>query len=313
MNRKAGFARKIRWLKHVILLSGALNFIMLGLFFYFLIRQNPFSCQFDFAAAPPVQSAKKFTNIETLRALATLPYDELNLKLTDQTDVEEGYEVRDLALAILVRRDHFDLVRALGRRNFSTRLIKVNEKTTLALYPELKEEDFQHVVSFVEKERWPQTSQGLFRELVKQKENADPTLLQAFSITPEFLAAERLFRDSKPQMKKKWLLTLLREGKWETLSSLCKEQQKLLDVSSTKRLNFLLDYLKGGSVTAASLLLLTEYEYCLKKAKDETVCALLQVLPPTSKRGCQFASEILKGARGDLVHATARNKIPKNQ
>src|ERR1700722_348375 len=120
MNRRASLARKIRWLSQVIILSGALNIALFAIFFYFLVRQTPFSFACDYAASVLIpETAMKFSNLDSLRALALLPHAKLVEKLEDKEAVEEGYAMRDLSLSLLVRRDNFDFKRALGRKNVS--------------------------------------------------------------------------------------------------------------------------------------------------------------------------------------------------
>ncbi len=312
MSRKAAFAKKIRWLKQVILLSGSLNFVFIVIFSYFLVRASPFPCAFEYIPSPlKPEAATRYSNIELMRQLAKLAPEELVEKLKDNADAEEGYRVRDLALALLVRRDHFDLPRSLGRRNLSARLIKVKE-ATLALYPGLTDDDFSKIVTFYEQERWPQTPKGLFLLLAKEKMRADPTLLQACALTNEFLAVEALFKGVKAQIKKKWLLALLSEGKWDWLSRYLASQKAVFVVTDEKRRELLLTYLRGGSQTAASLLLLCDYDYCLKRLDDASVVKILDVLPASSKRADVFAKQLQAGARGDLVQQKAKNRLVKN-
>lgn len=306
MNRRASLTRKIRWLSQVIILSGALNVALLGIFFYFLVRKSPFSCAFDYAPQTFVPSPIKFSNLESLKSLAALPFEELVEKLESKEEMEEGYTLRDLALSLLVRRDHFDLSKALGRKSVSSRPLKIKEKSNLNLFPGLKDEDFSQIINFIKTEKWPLTSRGLFLRLAKTKMESDPSLLQACAQTEEFLIVEMLFKESKTPVKRKWLLGLLSEGKWEILAKYAEEQKQGLVLSEDKRREFLLSYLRGGSPTAGSLLLMGDFDHCLKRLSDADVCKILEVLPPKSKRGEQFAKELIAGARAESVQAKAK-------
>jgi hypothetical protein len=306
MNRRASLSRKIRWLSQVIILSGALNVALFAIFFYFLVRKSPFACAFDYAPQTLIPSPVKFSNLEILKSMALLPFEELVEKLENQEEVEEGYKVRDLALSLLVRREHFDVTRALGRKSVSIRPLKIKEKSHLNLFPGLNDEDFSRILTFAKTERWPLTSRGLFLQLSKNKMDIDPSLLQACAQTEEFLLVEMLFKDSKAPIKKKWLLGLLSEGKWDRLFKYAEEQKQGLAISEEKRREFLLGYLREGSQTAASLLLMGDFDHCLKRLVDADVCKILDVLPAKSKRGEQFAKELQAGARGDVVQAKAK-------
>jgi hypothetical protein len=304
--RRAGFARKVRLLTHVIIMSVSMNCIFFVLFFYFLIRTTPFVYHFEYEQPDeePLH-AKKFSNVEVLKTLAALPHSGLVEKLKSDELVEDGYKIRDLALALLVRRDYFDLPRALGKAGVQVRWIEVGSRK-LALFPSIGDEEHRKIQTFLNEERWPLTSQGLFLSL-KRYPN-DIALNQACTQTTEFLNVEMLFKECKV-VKKKWLLTLLSEGKWDFVERFVREQKQRLDLSAERRLSFLLGCLQRGSQTAASLLLLTDFETCLKRLDDTTLVQLLDRLPSTSKRGELLSKRLLESPRGNLVQAKARKRL----
>ena len=55
--------------------------------------------------------------------------------------------------------------------------------------------------------------------VVKKKEKADPFLVDAFCLTPEFLAVDLLFKRASIPIEKSEVILILLEGNWDTLFS----------------------------------------------------------------------------------------------
>lgn len=306
MERRVFLVSRIRWLTHSLILSALLNLIFLSIFFYFFVRENPLPFLYDFApAALNCGKQKNFSNHAKLSELASLSYEKLVAKLEKKTFIEDGYLERDLSLAILCHKYHFDIARALGKKTLSSRTLAINAKTSLNLFPNLTDDDYKNISLFLSQERFPLTNQGLFLSLKKTGLALNPPLAVTFCRTQEYMLAEMLFQNAGIQIKKKWLLNLLLEGKWETLSSFYQAQSQALDLSSEARRDFLLTYLKQGSKTAAQFFLLTDREFALKKLTDRDLCLLLDALPHQSQKTALFAKELLGSLRGDLVHQKA--------
>lgn len=308
MIRRELSTQKLWWVKQALILSGILNILFLGIFFYFLVRENPFSLPFDYAPAPRKEEEALLPK-ELLRSYASLTFEELKAYLKENRYIQDGYRARDFALSILVYRDQVDIQRALGKKTLSERSWKIDEKHTLPLFPGLEESDFEKIQTFLTTEEWPFTSYGQYCFLKKQGLQASPSLLQSFCQTPEFLALETLFGRTGLPIKKGILLALACEIDWKTLCSHLERQKHTCDFSDISRREILVQALDGRSRTAAYLFLLTDYAYALKQLDDPHACLLLDLLGIKTEEAVRYAKEMTLSLRGDEVKKKAEKKL----
>lgn len=291
--------REIRdWKKITLIFSILLNFIFLTLLFL-LFFHDPIPLSLDFSSLKTSRQCTPSNRDEIFR-LVKIPNQQLQVFLNDKTQLEDGLKRRDLALALLVKRDHLDIERALETKP-SWRKMPLNEKISLTCYPGLTDADFQKIHTFLTREEWPETTYGLF-ELLKKQGTKEPSLVQAFLRSPEFLLAHRLFSPPLPQ---KLLLKLLLEAPYKLLSNYCESQREGLDLSEVRRREFLKSYVMAGSTTAAQLLLKTDFAYVLKEISDEEVLKMLTLLPKGAKLVEAYAKGLLDSPRSDRVHQSA--------
>src|SRR5262245_8555802 len=128
-------------------------------------------------------------------------------------------------------------------------------------------------------------------------QDLDPTLIDAFYLTPEFLSVELLFNRSEKEVEKQELLQMLCEGEWKLLSFFTEQQRAVQDLSAARRQRFLLDYVERGNRKAAYLLLKTDGDFAAHKLDDPHVMALLRLLPHKTPEAEQFALEQLTSPR----------------
>lgn len=247
----------LRRLTFILIVSGALNIFLLAFFFYWMVREKPPTPYFQMKLA---ESPKQMIpivaepiNEEHILAFKNMPLESLIAKLTN-------YSERDLALACLVAFHHFDLDRALkGQATPEQKKMVSYQSGELMIYPGLTEEQFKAILTFAQTERWPLTSQGLFLVWQQKKDKeGDPSLVEAFYLTPEFLAVETLFKRTGIQIEKRRLLQLLSEGKWEMLHHFMEQQRESQDLSLERQQRFLADYIEAGSKTALTLVAVPE-------------------------------------------------------
>jgi LysM repeat protein len=316
------YLKQIRKLTLSMIVSGALNILLLSFVFYLFIKERPPTPYFE---AKPVEALKSETpvavaelsNADILRQFKMLSMEQLISKLNNKEIVESGYTQRDLALGCLVTFHFFDLPRALiGHHQPSQhRAIQYgvhrNGKPALVLvYPGLNEEQFQSIVQFARTEKWPLTSRGLFLLVHRQTEDEiDPSLADAFYLTPEFLAVEMLFNRSEIGVEKSEILKILAQGNWQMLHLFTEEQRVSQDLSPSRRQQFLSNYIKLGSKPAASLLLKTDFAYAAQKLDDAQAGALLDLLTEKTPQSQQYAMTLLTSPRGDLVWQKAADRL----
>lgn len=311
--------KQTRRLMQALFLSGGLNIIFLTLLGYGFISEKPIAPLIEQKPALKqsleASLAIEWSNSEAIRTFKSLSYEKLIAKLNDSSLVENGYALRDLALATLAGFYHFDISRALKgtRQPLQKRLItygktRDGKPAQLIVYPGLTDLHFKAIMDFARTERWPQTSQGLYFILHK-KADPDPSLADAFYLTAEFTAVETLFKRSDAAVEKKELLNVIREGSWKVLSCFAEQQKMAQDLSAANRQRFLLEYIKMKSKSAAYLILKTDGAFALKKLDDDTILAMLNLLDAPSPEAEKFALELLTSPRSDAVWRLAGGRL----
>lgn len=312
---------KIRRLSQTLFISGALNIGVLALFSYWLIRERPPLTYLESKPASYEQQqlplADSHSCGEIITRLRPLSFDQLVAKLESIQLIENGYTERDLALTSLVAFHHFDLARALPKgESLQQRLLMwknswTGESIPLSVYPGLTQTQFEAILSFAKTEQWPLTSEGVFLLLQKQKDqlNLDPSLVEAFMMTPEFLIMEVLFKRIDIPIKTQRLLEVILEGDWPAFKQFVSQQKQLNDVSIARRQKFLLDYINKRSEAAAYLFLELDPEFAIKKLDDAQVITLLQLLPTKTLESERFAHAMLISPRSTSVWQQASLRL----
>jgi LysM repeat protein len=307
----------------ILILSVAFNIALLSMLIYCLIRDRPPIAYYELKPAEKKEQqiplASDLSNAQLLHHFKILSKDQLFSKLNDNQMVENGYSQRDLALACLVQDHFFDLSRALSEKipfekGRKLSYGKLREKTfaQIVVYPGLTDAQFEKITAFANTEKWPFTSRGLFCNLhhfLLKKENPPQTLIDAFSLTREFLAIEMLFTRSSMAVNKYELIQMLGEGNWEMLSIFTEQQKGRQDLSSARRQNFLLNYIDYGSKTAAYVLLKTDGSFVARKLDNENILKILNLLTEKNPEAEQFALVQLRSPRSDAVWKAAAQKL----
>lgn len=302
--------QKIRFLSKALLVSGALNIVVLLLLLYWVLRERPPTpyCELKPATHEWQQASlsdqKKWSEI--LTDLSQLSFPQLVGKLSNKQIIEDGYAERDLALALLGAVHHFDIHRGLPKseqpqqqRYFSWKAKNDEVPIPLIIYPDLEDRHYEALIHFAKTERWPLTPEGLFLLLKKNGENEN--LSETFFLTPPFWTVELLFSRSGHTIERKEILNLLLEGDWSLLKQFVDQQRQLQDTSDSRRQKLLTDYLKAGSPTAAALLIKYDGDYAVKKLDDQEVIFLLQAMPVQIPESEQYAKEMLASPRSTQV------------
>ncbi len=311
--------KEIRKLTQCLFLSGALNIVLASFFFYGMIRERPPTPYFELKPAnideQQVPVAMDHSNEEIIRYFKSLSFESLLTKLSHAELVESGYAVRDLALSCLVTFHHFDLRRALlddvqptQARILSFGLKKDGKQAKVLVYPGLSDKQFESIMRFAKRERWPLTPKGLFSNL-KNKKNGDHFLADAFYLTPEFLSVETLFNRSEIGIEKSEILNVLLDGSFVMLSSFSEHQKQSHDLTAARRQHFLLEYIKINSKAAAYLLLKTDGPAMVRKLDDEHVIKMLSLLTENTHDAGKFALALLTSPRSDAVWKMATIRL----
>lgn len=297
--------KKAKWLTQALIISGTLNVGLLSTFIYFAMSEgeSPIS-----AGSKSHKSSKDLSeNLglqELLAKYSTLSFQELLLRIGNSDHVESGYTKRDLALSSLVAFHHFNLERALGGLTLQKREITFthkedNERISLTIFPGLADYQYEAIVHYAKTERWPLTSQGLFFELQSTKPPYDPSLLEAFYLTPEFHFSSLLFSKTGIGLKKEYVATLLASGSWSTTSEMTNHLRMNAEFTIEERRRFLLQLTQENSRLAAKILLEIDLDYCLKSLDNEQVLFVCELLGEKTKPA--FLKELLQSPRSDEI------------
>lgn len=311
------WARRVRLLTQILIISGALNIGLVATFIYFAFKERPSSLAYELSRLEEGAQVKKeesLTNEKILRFLSTLSYPQLLALLSDKQLIEEGYTKRDLALACLVSFHHFDLERALASTPLQCRQLSFSneggdEKLLITAFPGLVDYQYQAITQFAKTEKWPYTARGLFFEIRRSGIDCDPSLLRTFYLTSEFHAIEMLFKRSNILLRREALLELLIEGEWNAIADFAKEQALSKEPADDRRREFLLTFLAGRSKTAALFLIEHDREALFKKLGDDQVCLILDLVDQKTPEYIKFIKDLLGSPRGDLVLEKATTKL----
>ncbi len=306
------WAKKGRFLTQALIFSGALNIGLLTSFFYFIVRDKKASVAFELQ--PHSQTQKQLTNAETIAHFATMSYGELIDLLNNQETVEAGYKKRDLALASLAAFHFVNLEKALHGSPLQRRLLSYQrkdgpEQVDITIYPGLTEDQYQGIVQFIKTEKFPFTTKGLFFELKQSKMPRDPSLLEAFYLTPEFTTLMTLFNRAGVPLPSEYVIEVISQGDWSLVEQFTQEQKLSQDLSPLRLKNLLSNYVRYRSVLAAKILLEWDREFILKKLEDSDLMTFLDLF--SSKTGTleTFLKEIITSPRSDAVWKKAAEKL----
>jgi len=300
--------KRAKWLTQALIISGTLNIGLLATFIYFVLKEKHISLAFDLKplSSLPAKSSVHLTNEEVLQTYAILPFQELLLKLENPDLIEEGYAKRDLALACLVAFHHFHLERALGglieqKRQITFSRAPGQEQVNLIVFPGLVDYQYEAIINYAKTEKWPFNSQGLFFEIKYAAFPPDPSLLEAFYLTPEFPILLTLFSRTGTTIEKEKLVNLLVAGDWELLKRFSDMQKQTQDFSIERRREFLLEYFNLRSLVAAELLLEYEIDFVAKRFDDAQIFLIFDVFNERTSILEKFAKELLSHPRSDAV------------
>lgn len=304
--------QQIRRLSWILLFSLTINVSFItGLLYNFL---TDFSTEPVYPKVSAAQTlATKAELTAAILALKGLGIDELRSKLTDRRVVENGFTVGDLALSSLVGFYFFDVERAIKHPLEKAVLSYGDKGETLVVYPGLSDTDFATLDKFRKEEKWPFRAQGLFRLLKSDKFKDDPSLKEAFFLTPEFRSVELILARAPVKVDKNETLELILSQEWGKTAAFHENQKKSLDLSEGARRLFLLSAIdEQNSAPAARLLLKTDRDFALKKLEDKITVKILSLLKDHKELIEGFGSELVKTPRSEAVkRATTAYSAPR--
>lgn len=308
------WSKRTKFLTQALIVSGALNIGFLATFFYFVMHEKETAISFEKPPAAVSALLPHLSNSDILAAYSTMSFPELVSLLENQEIAEEGYKKRDLALASLVAFHFFNFEKAVGgaaiqKRSLSFLNKEGQEKVDIAVFPGLSDEQFQAILAFIKTEKWPMTPEGLFFEVKQGKSRSDPTLMEAFYLTPQFHAVATLFMRAGLSLPKEVLVDMIAQGDWNTLEEFMQEQKQSQDLSPPRLKSLLVRYLKKRSLLAAKILIEWDREFALKRLDDTELLVLLEVHADRSAALEHLLKELILSPRSDIVWKKAAEKL----
>lgn len=305
MSSDRSWILKTRRLTQALIISGTLNIALVATFAYSVFKERQVSAPIELAPAGKEKSLSSLSNEKLLRAYSLLSFQDLLLRLENKDLIEDGYTRRDLALACLVAFHHFNLERALGGLDLQKRYIPFRntdgeEQIPLAVFPGLVDFQYEAILHYARTEKWPFTPQGLFFE-IQRTTPRDPTLLEAFYLSPQFQTVNLLFTRTDLKIERELIVEMLAQGNWNTLHTFTKDQRQSQDLSLDKRRAFLLTYVASRSPLAAKILLDTDLEFVSKRLSDSELLTLFDLLPQNDQQLVPLARELIISPRCDAI------------
>lgn len=296
---------RAKWLTQALIISATLNVGLFSTFIYMALREKYRPLTLELKPTPGRGQVAPHMGIqEILVQYQSLTFQELLDKLTSLDHVEAGYTKRDLALSALVAFHHFNLERALGGLSLQRRVVSFRDPKSLdylelTIFPALADYQYQAIIQYAQTERWPLTSQGLFLALKKSKAPHDPSLVDAFSLTPQFHFINTLFSKTGAHLRKEQIVSLLAAGTWEIVQEMTDLLRATSAFDPQRRRQLLIRLMAERSQLAAALLLQTDPAFTFKRFDDSQLLAFLDLLGPRTPAA--FAKALLVSPRSDGV------------
>ncbi|MBI5274635.1 MAG: LysM peptidoglycan-binding domain-containing protein [Chlamydiales bacterium] len=302
--------KKSRFLTHALLISGGLNIGLLSTFAYFAFSKNH---RVQLEKSQKEISVSE-TNAEVIKSFFQSSFDELVFELQNTKLLENGYKKRDLALAYLVDYHYLNLDQALSGYSYQKRWMTFlnhdgGEKFELMVYPGLKDEHFHSIITFIQKEKWPFTAEGLYYEICCQKHDISNELKDAFYSTPYFYAVYTLLSRAESSISREEVLAMIIEGEWSDLENSYLKQRIYPDLGVEERIQLLHQYVLKSSKIAAYLLVRLDTEYAIKKMSDKDLLKVISLLKVKNSTTSQFLKQLLISIRSDDIHIATAKKL----
>ena len=295
-----------KWTTQGLAFSVALNIALMTSLIFNVVKSKKTTSKGSFKKTEMISHLPSTSSLEgVLVQQMDKNYLELLSSLSDTSHVEDGFSVRDTALSVLVHQYDLDLERALLGQEVKVRLLPIQkEGDSVYDYPlisGLEDSEYKLLNNFLQNERWPQTSFGLFKKLAQG--SADETLKSAFYLSKEFMYIDALF--CSLSVPKEILLDILLQGTWNSLDQFTQEHHGLQEFSNPLRIHFLSRYLDFASENAARLILEIDAEYALKKLSDTEIVSLIGLMSKKTQLSENFALHLAVGKRSDWVRREA--------
>jgi LysM repeat protein len=137
----------------------------------------------------------------------------------------------------------------------------------------------------------------------------EPSLLEAFYLTPEFTTLVTLFNRAGVPLPSQYVIEVIAEGDWSLIEQFTQEQKLSQDLSPLRLKNLLSGYIRCRSVLAAKILLEWDRDFILKKLDDHDLMVFLDLFSTKTAVLDTFLREIITSPRSDAIWKKAAEKL----
>lgn len=294
-----------KWITQGLIFSVALNLALITSIVFNTVKGQEGHSKIKNKTPLMTQVGETSNLKQTLVSYSEKKFEDLIPLLSQDEHIEDGFTKRDLALSVLCHQHDLDIERALMGQATMLRYIPLqgaaNSTYEYPVFAGVTPAQYKLLQTFIQNEKWPQTSHGLFNRLLKNA--SDESLKSAFYLSKEFMYIDGLF--CSLSISKEILLKIILQGSWEMLDNFIAQHHQIQNFSNALRIQFLSGYLNFGSQYAARLILEIDAGYALKKLDDSQIVALLSLLEDKTNLAENFAVHLAFGNRSDWVRQEA--------
>lgn len=305
------FTKKSRYLVHLLIISVGLNLGLLATFITFILKEKKAETLLWAQTKPKRVEAfvsLSPSNGEVLKEYSEMPFDRLVQELKNGELLEQGYRRRDLALACLVAFHYFDVERSLPGVEIEMRpFLFGSPEKSVYLIPGFNQEKFEFIDLFIKREKWPFTTEGLFKQMKENKHDLPESLKETFFLSREFYSIERAFARLSFGFSRETLLYLLLEGSWNQMKKLTESIQRHPQGDIEEIGPLLAGF--DQSKLAAYLLVALDANYAYFQLSNERLYQLISLLDERTDEAEIFLSRIATSERSGNIRLRAEQQI----
>ncbi|WP_291893177.1 hypothetical protein [Chlamydia sp.] len=292
--------KTIKWLKQALVLSSFVNVLLLLLIYSTVFRKDMYKLH----VFPGNLIAKS-------SRIGKIPEDILDrlekaslldlLALLNEEQLVFGHPLKLWALGLGIQKYCIDITPMLTR---PLTFIKLKSPEHIWLLPDIDDQEFSRIHRYLHTERFPFSSQGFFRILVRDWENGviNEDILYRFCHLPEFLYVRSLLFGA--EMKASSVASLARmviQGGEELFFSLCRLENRKTAISDCQRRVFLKAYVDRQEPLAALLLLVHDADWVLHEFSDSELKRFVQLLPKEAHDAEKFLVRVENSCRQGVL------------
>lgn len=296
--------KTIRWLWQALVLSVVLNAVFLLLFYTTVFRKDIYKLQLFSGPLVAKSSRLPVISDDFLDHISSASLEEIFLLLKEER-LFYGYPVRGWALGVAIHHYGVDISPVLSH---PLTFIKLGNEHATYFLPDLCREEYDAVCAYLSLQRYPFTTQGLFRRIARDLEKGfvDEDCIYHFCHTKEFLYLRTVLygADEKVSTVASLARMVIRHGE-ELFFAFCNEQTCQTLISDGQRRSLLSAYVQRKEPLAALLLVVHDVDWVLHECADSVLKVLLDILPKESSYSQEFISRVATSPRQDILrHAS---------